>query len=188
VGHHEPPEVTPADRELDEGALADEEPWPDWELVPDELVPDEEPWPDELPDVAPDDDPVLVLADVPAELAVACVVPGRANASPPAAASPRAAVPAVAARSRLRARSRRTTAGPVRGSLLFIHCSFTEVNTPRLPQRPVAEVPASSAAALNDWAAHQPGGGLLVLRRGDGRRVGPQHPAGDVFSSHAPAT
>jgi hypothetical protein len=99
--------------EGDDGALEDEELWPD-ELVPDEL------WPDEPPDVAPDDDPVLVLADVPAELAVACVEPGRVTASPPATASPRTPVPAVTARSRLRARSRRTTADTVRGSLLFI--------------------------------------------------------------------
>jgi hypothetical protein len=106
--------------ELDDGALADDEPWPDeepWpddELWPDELVPDEP------PDVAPDDDPVLVLVDVPAELAVACVEPGSVTASPPATASPRAPAPAVTARSRMRARSRRATADAVRGSLLCI--------------------------------------------------------------------
>jgi hypothetical protein len=148
--------VTLPDPELDDGALADEEPWPADELVPeDELVPDEELppdrelVPDEPPDVACDVDPVLVLPDVPAELTVAFVVAGRVNASPPATASPRTPAPAVAARSRLRARSRRATAGPVRGSVKFIHCSFTEVNTLRFPQRPVAEIPASSAAALN---------------------------------------
>jgi hypothetical protein len=105
--------VTLPDPELDDGALADEELWPDDELVPDELVPDE------LPDLACDD-PVLVLVDVPAELAVACVELGRVKASPPATASPRTPAPAVALRSRLRARSRRTTADTVRGSLLFI--------------------------------------------------------------------
>jgi hypothetical protein len=112
--------VTLPDPELDEGALADEELWPDDELVLDEeLVPDEELVLDESPDVACDD-PVLDLVDVPAELAVACVELGRVKASPPAAASPRAPAPAVTARSRLRARSRRTTADTVRGSLLFI--------------------------------------------------------------------
>jgi hypothetical protein len=105
--------VALADPELDDGALADEEPWPD-----DELVPDEEPVLDEPPDVACD--PVLALADVPAELAVACVELGRVKASPPATASPRAPVPAVMAQSRLRARSRRAKADTVRGSLLFI--------------------------------------------------------------------
>jgi hypothetical protein len=100
--------VTLPDPELDDGALADEELWPDDELVP-----------DELPDLACDD-PVLVLVDVPAELAVACVELGRVKASPPATASPRTPAPAVALRSRLRARSRRTTADTVRGSLLFI--------------------------------------------------------------------
>jgi hypothetical protein len=101
--------VTLADPELDDGALADEEPVLDEELVL-----------DEPPVVACDDDPVLVLVDVPAEVAVTCVELGRVKASPPATASPRAPVPAVTARSRLRARSRRTTADTVRGSLLFI--------------------------------------------------------------------
>jgi hypothetical protein len=105
--------VTLADPELDDGALADEEPWPD------ELVPDEELVLDEPPDVVCDD-PVLVLVDVAAELAVVCVELGRVKASPPATARPRAPVPAVTARSRLRNRSRRTTADTVRGSLLFI--------------------------------------------------------------------
>jgi hypothetical protein len=105
--------VTLPDPELDDGALADELLWPDDELVPDELVADEP------PDVACDD-PVLVLVDVPAELAVACVELGRVKASPPATASPRTPAPAVTPRSRLRARSRRTTADTVRGSLLFI--------------------------------------------------------------------
>jgi hypothetical protein len=105
--------VTLADPELDDGALADEEPWPD-----DELVPDEEPVLDEPPDVACD--PVLALADVPAELAAACVELGRVKASPPATASPRAPVPTVTARSRVRARSRRTMAVTVRGSLFII--------------------------------------------------------------------
>jgi hypothetical protein len=105
--------VTLPDPELDDGALVDEELWPDDELVPDELVADEP------PDVACDD-PVLVLVDVLAELAVACVELGRVKASPPATASPRTPAPAVAPRSRLRARSRRTTADTVRGSLLFI--------------------------------------------------------------------
>jgi hypothetical protein len=123
----------------------------DGALVDDEL------WPDEPPGVAPGDDPVVVLADVPAELAVACAEPGRVKASPPATASPRAPVPAVTARSRVRARSRRTTADTVRGSLRFINAPSTEVNTLRFPQRPVAEVPVSSAAALNDWLAHLPG-------------------------------
>jgi hypothetical protein len=106
--------VTLADPELDDGAPEDEELWPD-----DELVPGEELVPDEPPDVACDD-PVLVLVEVPAELAVACVELGRVKASPPATASPRAPAPAVTARSRLRDRSRRTTADTVRGSLLFI--------------------------------------------------------------------
>jgi hypothetical protein len=106
--------VTLADPEPDDGALAGEELWPD-----DELVPEEERVLDEPPDVA-SGDPVLVLAEVPAELAVACVELGSVKASPPATASPRAPAPAVAARSRLRARSRRTTADTVRGSLLFI--------------------------------------------------------------------
>ena len=105
--------MTLPDPELDDGALADEELWPD------ELVPDEELAPDEPPDVACDD-PVLVLADVPAELAVACTELGRVKASPPATASPRAPAPAVTARSRFWDRSRRTTADTVRGSLLFI--------------------------------------------------------------------
>jgi hypothetical protein len=79
--------VTLPDPELDEGALADEELWPDDELVLDEeLVPDEELVLDESPDVACDD-PVLDLVDVPAELAVACVELGRVKASPPASGS-----------------------------------------------------------------------------------------------------
>ena len=44
--------------------------------------------PDEPRDAVPDDDPGLVLVDVPAELAVAWVEPGRVTASPPATASP----------------------------------------------------------------------------------------------------
>jgi hypothetical protein len=117
--------VTLPDPELEDGALADEELWPD-ELAPDdELVPDEEFVPDdelvpEPPDVACDDDPVLVLVDVAAALAVACVELGRVKASPPATASPSTPAPAVTPRSRLRARSRCTTADTVRGSLLFI--------------------------------------------------------------------
>jgi hypothetical protein len=109
--------VTLPDPELEDGALADDEPVPD-----DVLVPDEEPVPDELwPEVAcDDDDPVPVLVDVLAELAVACVELGRVKASPPATASPRTPAPAVTPRSRLRARSRCTTAEAVRGSLLFI--------------------------------------------------------------------
>jgi hypothetical protein len=109
--------VTLPDPELEDGVLADDEPVPD-----DVLVPDEEPVPDELwPEVAcDDDDPVPVLVDVPAELAVACVELGRVKASPPATASPRTPAPAVTPRSRLRARSRCTTADTVRGSLLFI--------------------------------------------------------------------
>ena len=63
--------MTLADPELDDGVLADEEPWPD-----DELVPDEELALDEPPDVA-SNDPVLVLVDVAAELAVVCVELGR---------------------------------------------------------------------------------------------------------------
>jgi hypothetical protein len=87
---------------------------PDEEFVPDdELVP-------EPPDVACDDDPVLVLVDVAAALAVVCVELGRVKASPPATATPRTPAPAVTRRSRLRAWSRRTTADTVRGSLLFI--------------------------------------------------------------------
>jgi hypothetical protein len=105
--------------ELDDGALADEELWPDDELEPDELVPDEL-VPDEPADVPADDDPGPVLADVPAELAVACAEVGRMKASPPATASARAPVPAVTARSRVRARSRRTMAVTVRGSLFII--------------------------------------------------------------------
>jgi hypothetical protein len=105
--------VTLPDPELEDGALADEELWPD-ELVPDdELVP-------EPPDVACDDVPVPVLVDVAAALAVVCVELGRVTASPPATASPRTPAPAVTPRSRLRARSRCTTADTVRGSLLFI--------------------------------------------------------------------
>jgi hypothetical protein len=109
--------VTLPDPELEDGALADDEPGPD-----DVLVPDEEPVPDELwPEVAcDDDDPVPVLVDVLAELAVACVELGRVKASPPATASPSAPAPTVTARSRLRDRSRRTTADTMRGSLLFI--------------------------------------------------------------------
>ena len=124
--------MTLPDPELEDGALADDEPVPDDVLVPDDepvpddaLVPDEEPVLDELwpepPEVAcDDDDPVPVLVDVPAELAVACVELGRVKASPPATASPRTPAPAVTPRSRLRARSRCTTADAVRGSLLFI--------------------------------------------------------------------
>jgi hypothetical protein len=101
--------VTLPDPELDDGALADEELWLD-----------DEPVLDEPPDVACDDDPVLVLVDVPAELGVACMELGRVKASPPATASPSAPAPTVTARSRLRDRSRRTTADTMRGSLLFI--------------------------------------------------------------------
>jgi hypothetical protein len=112
--------VTLPDPELEDGTLADEELWLDDELVPDEeFVPDDELVP-EPPDVACDDDPVLVFAAVPGELAVACVELGRVKARPPATASPTTPAPAVTPRSRLRARSRRTTADTVRGSLLFI--------------------------------------------------------------------
>jgi hypothetical protein len=111
--------VTLADPELDDGALVDEELWPDDELEPDELEPDELE-PDEPPDVAPDGDPGPVLVDVPAELAVACAELGRVKASPLAMASPRTPAPAVTPRSRLWARSRCTMADTVRGSLLFI--------------------------------------------------------------------
>jgi hypothetical protein len=114
--------VTLPDPELEDGALADDEPVPDDVLVPDEEPVLDELWP-EPPEVACDDDdpvPVLVDVDVPAELAVACVELGRVKASPPATASPRTPAPAVTPRSRLRARSRCTTADTVRGSLLFI--------------------------------------------------------------------
>jgi hypothetical protein len=112
--------VTLPDPELEDGALADDEPVPDDVLVPDEEPVLDELWP-ESPEVAcDDDDPVPVLVDVLAELAVACVELGRVKASPPATASPRTPAPAVTPRSRLRARSRCTTADTVRGSLLFI--------------------------------------------------------------------
>jgi hypothetical protein len=111
--------VTLPEPELEDGALVDGELWLDDEPVPDDEPELDEPWP-EPPDAACDDDPVLVLVDVPAELAVACVELGRVRASPPATASPRTPAPAVTPRSRLRARSRCTTADTVRGSLLFI--------------------------------------------------------------------
>ena len=113
--------MTLADPELDDGALADDEPGLDDEpVLDDEPALDDRLVPDDPPDVACDDDPVPVLVDVPAELAVTCVELGRVRASPPATASPAAPAPAVTARSRLRARSRRTMADTVRGSLLLI--------------------------------------------------------------------
>ena len=103
-----------AEPELDDGA-DDDDP-----MVPDDepLVPDEELLVLEPPEVAcVADDPEPDLADV---LDVLCVELGRVKARPPATARPSTPVPAVTARSRLRARSRFTTAVTVRGSLLFI--------------------------------------------------------------------
>jgi hypothetical protein len=140
--------VTLPEPALDDGALADDEPVldepvldepvldepvPD-EPVPDEPVPDEEPVPDdELPElpVACDDDPEPVLAD--AAPAVAWVELGRVKASPPATARPSTPAPAVTPRSRLRARSRRTTADTVRGSLLFIMSPSRTLTPPEFP-------------------------------------------------------
>lgn len=106
-----------AEPELDDGAEEDDP------LVPDDepLVPDEEllvPEPPEVACVA--DDPEPVLADVLDALDVLCVELGRVKARPPATARPSTPVLAVTTRSRLRARSRFTTAVTVRGSLLFI--------------------------------------------------------------------
>lgn len=106
-----------AEPELDDGAEEDDP------LVPDDepLVPDEEPLVLEPPEVAcVADDPEPDLADVLDALDVLCVELGRVKARPPATARPSTPVPAVTARSRLRARSRFTTAVTVRGSLLFI--------------------------------------------------------------------
>jgi hypothetical protein len=103
-----------AEPELDDGAEEDDP------MVPDDepLVPDEELLVLEPPEVARvADDPEPDLADV---LDVLCVELGRVKARPPATARPSTPVPAVTARSRLRARSRFTTAVTVRGSLLFI--------------------------------------------------------------------
>ena len=84
-------------------------------------MPDDELPAADFPEVeCAEDDPGLDPDDVPVVLAVLWVAPGRVNASPPATARPRTPVPAVTARSRLRARSRFTTAVTVRGSLLFI--------------------------------------------------------------------
>jgi hypothetical protein len=103
-----------AEPELDDGAEEDDP------MVPDDepLVPDEELLVLEPPEVVcVADDPEPDLADV---LDVLCVELGRVKARPPATARPSTPVPAVTARSRLRARSRFTTAVTVRGSLLFI--------------------------------------------------------------------
>jgi hypothetical protein len=133
--------------ELDDGAEEDDRIAPDEELlVPDDelLLPDDELLVPELPEVECDEEePEVDLAAVPA------VELGRAKASPPATARPRTPVPAVTARSRLRARSRFTTAVTVRGSLRFIMSPSRKLIPPSFPQRPVAGVSAPSAAALN---------------------------------------
>jgi len=87
--HHEPPEVTWAEPELDDG---DELLVPDDELlVPDDelLVPDDDPVVLEPPEAEwADDDPDVDLTEVPDALAAVCVELGRVRASPPATARP----------------------------------------------------------------------------------------------------
>jgi hypothetical protein len=132
--------VALAEPELDDGAEEDDRIAPDEEL----LVPDDELLLPEVPEVECDEEePEVDLA------AVLAVELGRAKASPPATARPRTPVPAVTARSRLRARSRFTTAVTVRGSLRFIMSPSRKLTPPSFPQRPVAGVSAPSAAALN---------------------------------------
>jgi hypothetical protein len=133
-----------AEPELDEGAEEDDR------IVPDDepLVPEDEPLV-EPPEVVCDDDPGLVLADVPAALDVLCVELGRVKASPPATATPSTPAPAVAARSRPRARSRFTTAVTVRGSLLFILTPSRKLAPLTFPQRSMAGLSTPSAATLN---------------------------------------
>ena len=135
-----------AEPELDDGAEED-----DW--IPDDelLVPEDELLP-ELPEaVFEDDDPEVDVADlVPDDpLAVLCAEPGRVKASPPATARPSTPALAVAARSRPRARSRRTMADTVRGSLLFIMTPSRKLAPLTFPQRSMAELSRPSAAALN---------------------------------------
>jgi hypothetical protein len=120
--------VALAEPELDDGAEADDRIDPDEELlVPaDELLlRDDELFTPEPPALACDEDePAVDLAGV---LAVG---PGRVKASPPATARPRTPVPAVTARSRLRARSRFTTAVTVRGSLRLIMSPSRKLTPP----------------------------------------------------------
>ena len=114
--------------ELDDGAEEDDRIAPDEELlVPDDelLLPDDELLVPELPEGECDEEePEVDLA------AVLAVELGRAKASPPATARPRTPVPAVTARSRLRARSRFTTAVTVRGSLRFIMSPSRKLTPP----------------------------------------------------------
>jgi hypothetical protein len=113
--------VALAEPELDDGAETDDRIEPGEEL----LVPDDELLVPEPPEVACDEEePEVDLADV---LAVGL---GRVKASPPATARPRTPVPAVTARSRLRARSRFTTAVTVRGSLRFIMSPSRKLTPP----------------------------------------------------------
>ena len=106
-----------AEPELDDGAEEDDPMVPDDEpLVPDEVLPVLEP--PEVACVADEREPDF--ADVLDALDGLWVELGRVKARPPATARPSTPVPAVTARSRLRARSRFTTAVTVRGSLLFI--------------------------------------------------------------------
>ena len=148
--------------ELDDGAEED-----DW--IPDDelLVPEDELLP-ELPEAVPeDDDPDVDVAGLALDdpLAVLCAVPGRVKASPPATARPSTPAPAVAARSRPRARSRRTMADTVRGSLLFIMTPSRKLAPLTFPQRSMAELSRPSAAALNAGYPALAAGGVLGPRR-----------------------
>ena len=153
-----------AEPEVDDGAEED-----DW-IPEDELLVPEDELLAELPEVEfEDDDPEVDVAGlVPDALAAACAEPGRVKASPPATARPSTPVPAVAARSRPRARSRRTMAETVRGSLLFIMTPSRKLAPLTFPQRSMAELSGPSAAALNaGYPAPAAGAGSLVPGSGD---------------------
>ncbi len=146
--------------ELDDGAEDD-----DWIPDDDLLVPEDE----LLPELAvpEDDDPDVDVDGLAADdpLAVLCAVPGRVKASPPATATPSTPAPVVAARSRPRARSRRTMADTVRGSLLFIMTPSRKLAPLTFPQRSVAELSRPSAAALNSGYPGWPWRGVLGPRQ-----------------------
>ena len=117
-----------ADPELDDGAEED-----GWIVADDELPVPEDELAADPPEVAcVDDDPEVDVPDLAADdaLAALCAELGRVKASPPATARPSTPVPAVVARSLPRARSRRTTADTVRGSLLFIMTPSRKASTP----------------------------------------------------------
>ena len=157
--HHDPPEVAPADPELDDGAdeepnepeLDDDEP----ELDDDPELRAGEPVPEDATPEPPDvtECPVPLLAADPVADPVAVVLPcaaaGSSAATTPATATPTIPALMVAVRSRRRARSRATTADTVRSSLFITGLLSADTDLFSLGPGDLAALGSPSALALS---------------------------------------